>query len=290
MKKNTLTFSKNNNKIILTTVSSWLTQIEFKRNKLFVTKRIRLMNRKPVDYDFGDGTMAFLTNNQVCLTLPTPESIIQSKFECNQDKSNSSEEKLVYGNSTLISLSFNILPFEENDKITNIGYISTNKLIAWCDKSLYLIDLQTRKITEPLKKIFDRLSNTITQIFFSKSNTGAGQATFISNKSFKLIGSHVLELRTHRLATTLTNYDEISRHLSCAVITLIKSTNFDIFTVVINIHLYYQRQAHEVRTSQLYLAIMAAIDFVHSMGIFQYDIIISGDFNSPFSHKNSTAL
>lgn len=165
-----LTFSKNDNKIILTTVSSWLTQIEFNRNKLFVTKRIRLMNRKPVDYDFGDGTMAFLTNNQVCLTLPTPESIIQSKFECNQDKLNSSEEKLVYGNSTLISLSFNILPFEENDKITNIGYISTNKLIAWCDKSLYLIDLQTRKITEPLKKIFDRLSNTITQIFFSKSN------------------------------------------------------------------------------------------------------------------------
>lgn len=128
-------------------------------------------------------------------------------------------------------------------------------------------------------------TKNFSDVFFSKSNTGAGQATFISNKSFKLIGSHVLELRTHRLATTLTNYDEISRHLSCAVITLIKSTNFDIFTVVINIHLYYQRQAHEVRTSQLYLAIMAAIDFVHSMGIFQYDIIISGDFNSTLDQQ-----
>lgn len=128
-------------------------------------------------------------------------------------------------------------------------------------------------------------SNNFNCVFFSKSNTGAGQATFIRNNTFQLVGSHTLELRTHRLAPTLSNYDEISRHLSCAVITLLKSCFYDIFIVVVNIHLYYKREAHEVRTSQLYLAIMDAIDFTHSMGVFPYDIIISGDFNSTLDQQ-----
>ncbi|KAK8846078.1 hypothetical protein M9Y10_020079 [Tritrichomonas musculus] len=128
-------------------------------------------------------------------------------------------------------------------------------------------------------------SKNFTGVFFSKSNTGAGQATFIHKNSFVLVGSHTLELRTHRLASTLSNYNELSRHLSCAVITLLKSYKHDIYIVVVNIHLYYKREAHEIRTSQLYLAIMAAIEFAHSKEIFQYDIIISGDFNSTLDQQ-----
>ncbi|KAK8898390.1 hypothetical protein M9Y10_000675 [Tritrichomonas musculus] len=165
-----LTFSKHDDKILLTTVSNWLTEIEYKRDRLFVTRRTRLIARKPIDFDCGDGTIAFLTNhNSLHLTRKTPESIIRSKFTNERPNSPKEEGENIRGNSNTISLSFNILPTEETDLLKNVGWISDDKLIAWCEKTFYLVDLKRRLISEPLKKIFDRLSNSITQIFFSKS-------------------------------------------------------------------------------------------------------------------------
>ena len=77
-----LTYSKiNRNKVLLTTSSNWLTEVEFRRNKVFVAKRIRLLNGTPYDYDFGNGLIAFLTkNSMISLTLSTPGSMRKPKF------------------------------------------------------------------------------------------------------------------------------------------------------------------------------------------------------------------
>lgn len=224
-----LTFSKHDDKILITTASNWLTEIEYRRNKIFVTKRIKLMDGKPVDFDFGDGSIAVLNdNNTISLTSNTPESIVIHKFdgEYNEESSdessisssssqvfhssdesntedyseveasdlqkinsmtfendidNSSDSDFLstrnsyksdmmnHGNSNSFSLSFNVHSRKDEVKVKHVNWISTQKLVAWCKKSLYLIDLKTRKVTEPLLKKFDNKSISITQVFFSKS-------------------------------------------------------------------------------------------------------------------------
>lgn len=208
-----LTFSTHNNKILLTTASSWLTEIEFKRNKLFITKRIRLIDGSIVDYDLGDGSIAFLTsNNSIMLTENTPESVInptfsddkisrdekssdessQQSLSSNDDdndsllnnnlrdlniksdlfdsdtsSSNNNIDYTIHGNSNTLVYAFNI----NNDSfdLKHVKWISPKKIVVWCKYSLYLIDLQTRSITEPLMKKFCKKTVRITQVFFSKS-------------------------------------------------------------------------------------------------------------------------
>lgn len=76
-----LSYSKLNSKIILTTASNWLTEVEIRRNKIFITKRILLLNKMPIDYDFGNGSIAFLMNdNSISFTEYTPESVIKPQF------------------------------------------------------------------------------------------------------------------------------------------------------------------------------------------------------------------
>lgn len=92
--KEILTFSKHENKILLTTASNWLTEVEFKRNKIFVTKRIKLIDGKPIDYDFDDGSIAVLTNkNTISLTKKTIESINSIKNDEKQDSSDESSSQ-----------------------------------------------------------------------------------------------------------------------------------------------------------------------------------------------------
>lgn len=76
-----LSFTQINNKILLTTASNWLTEVDFRREKLFISKRIKLINGIPIDYDFGNGSIAMLTNsNTISFTEFTPESVIKSYF------------------------------------------------------------------------------------------------------------------------------------------------------------------------------------------------------------------
>lgn len=294
-----LSYSKLNNKIMITTASNWLTELEFRRDKLFISKRIKLLTGIPIDYDFRNGSIAFLNDdNSISLTSWTPESIIKPKFgymtdlastdklseiqnqssnnkqkeeeffsesqnglfkivndsnseddisidsddlgnslsndnnkthigsnvirsssmtfgidsdssrvfkqifnqnskdslmiadiespiprsksdllnhnfdmneiyqQFNEIESTSSKAKSLCGNSNSIILSFNIkslLPIE------HVSWAPSQKLIAWNKNNIYYIDLMNRTITEPLKKIFDPKSNTISQAFFSKS-------------------------------------------------------------------------------------------------------------------------
>lgn len=70
------------------------------------------------------------------------------------------------GNSNTIALSFNF-----GSIIKHIEWISSLRMVAWYKKAFYLIDLKTRTISEPFNSKFDAKSNSITQIFFSKSRT-----------------------------------------------------------------------------------------------------------------------
>ncbi|OHT03279.1 Endonuclease/Exonuclease/phosphatase family protein [Tritrichomonas foetus] len=115
----------------------------------------------------------------------------------------------------------------------------------------------------------------------NKINSVMGQATFIANSKFNIIETQTLDLRNYRLGPTLSNYNEITQHDETVIITILSSKKFsDIHIVVVNVHLYWPGDASEVRTSQIFLAVMAAIEFTQSKGIMQYDIILAGDFNA----------
>lgn len=86
-----LTFSKHGDQILLTTASNWLTKVEYRNNKVFITERIKMINGIPIDYDFGHGSIVFLiNNNSILITAETPESIIKPKI-IDDDKQDSSE-------------------------------------------------------------------------------------------------------------------------------------------------------------------------------------------------------
>ncbi|OHT06047.1 hypothetical protein TRFO_05689 [Tritrichomonas foetus] len=76
-----LTYSQLDDKILVTTSSHWLTVIEEKRNKLFITERVKLLDSKPKDWDFRKGSIAFVTKNgNISITRWTPDSIVKQKF------------------------------------------------------------------------------------------------------------------------------------------------------------------------------------------------------------------
>lgn len=71
-------FAELENKVVIINHSNWITEIEERRNKLFITQRARLMPAKPLDWDFRKGSIAFCTSaGQVLVTSWTPDSIIQ---------------------------------------------------------------------------------------------------------------------------------------------------------------------------------------------------------------------
>lgn len=246
-----LTFSKQNDQLLLTTASNWLTRVEYRNNKSFVSQRIKMIDGVPIDYAFGHGSIAFLTgNNSILFTSKTPESIIKtekSESDSSDDVSqvfhvvddsnldepseapnyatletdendlsnsmtlennsftpvadlenqylmrNGSDNEIhlvrsesdilnknagfgsqandsLLGNSNTISLSFKIKENDETIKLKNIEWISSQKVIVWGKKCFYVIDLNSRTITDPLQTKFDKKSNFIDQIFFSKSH------------------------------------------------------------------------------------------------------------------------
>ena len=81
--------------------------------EFFITKRIRLIDGSIVDYDLGDGSIAFLTsNNSIMLTENTPESVINPTFsddKISRDEKSSDE-------SSQQSLSSND---DDNDSLLN---------------------------------------------------------------------------------------------------------------------------------------------------------------------------
>lgn len=203
--KEILTFSRHNDKILMVTESNWLTEAMFKRNKIFITKRIKLIDGRIVDFDFGDGSIAFLTsNNNVALTCNTPESIIKPLFRRksqaivklpeDNDKdsqignlSEESEQMLsvsddedsnsgismfhvddtIHGNSNSLAFSFKI--DDETFDLESVKWISQSKIVVWSSCSLYLIDLLERTVSEPLSKMFCKKCIQITNVFFSKT-------------------------------------------------------------------------------------------------------------------------
>ena len=108
-----------------------------------------------------------------------------------------------------------------------------------------------------------------------------GQATFICKKKFSVVGSQSLDLRNHKMCKSLNNYNDMIKHDETIIITVIKSKiEYEAHIVVVNVHLYWPADAAEVRTSQLYLSIIAANEYAQSLGITSYDILLAGDFNS----------
>lgn len=92
-------------KVVIINHSNWITEIEERRNKLFITQRARLMPAKPLDWDFRKGSIGFCTSaGQVLITSWTPDSIIQrQKSESvpidNNDAPNSNLSPLAQENS-----------------------------------------------------------------------------------------------------------------------------------------------------------------------------------------------
>jgi hypothetical protein len=62
-------FDFRNDALIIVTASWWLTVITIRRNRLFVSSRVRLMNAKPLDWSFTPDQVAFATRDgQVLVT------------------------------------------------------------------------------------------------------------------------------------------------------------------------------------------------------------------------------
>ena len=71
-------YAELDHKIAIITRSHWITIVEEKREKLFISQRIRLMPAKPLDWDFRKGSIAFCTSDgNVLVTSWTPDSIIR---------------------------------------------------------------------------------------------------------------------------------------------------------------------------------------------------------------------
>lgn len=74
-------YSSLDDQIMVVTAHHWLTIVEVKRNKLFITHRYRLMQSKPMDWDFRKGAIAFAhKDGTVSITSWTPDSIIKPPF------------------------------------------------------------------------------------------------------------------------------------------------------------------------------------------------------------------
>ena len=73
-----LMYTALDDKVIVFTASHWLTVIEERRGRLFVSQRIRMMPAKPMDWDFRKGSIAFsLSDGQVMVTSWTPDAVIR---------------------------------------------------------------------------------------------------------------------------------------------------------------------------------------------------------------------
>ena len=69
------TVSYLNGKICIFTYSNWINIIEERKDKLFLSQRVRLMPDKPIDWDFFTDSIAFLTSsNDIVITdtIPNP--------------------------------------------------------------------------------------------------------------------------------------------------------------------------------------------------------------------------
>lgn len=121
-----LTFSKlTNDRVLLTNASNWLTEVVHRNGKVFVTRRVRLINGVPIDYDFGNGSIALLTNdNTVSFTLETPEAIIKPKIAV--DKSRPDDN--LNNNNNNNNNDGSLLSFQNDEDSNTEDYIDINLL------------------------------------------------------------------------------------------------------------------------------------------------------------------
>ena len=262
-----LTYSILDDQILVTNSSHWLSMIELHRNKLFITKRIKLMDSKPKDWSFRKGSIAFaLSNGSVSITSWTPDSIIKPIFceakeipsfdnlssiyysrlslndwndlesennelpindedygeqpesssfsdafvsvpyshlprskssvgidDCNialqqmlkekinkkvsyatgtktkstnYKKEKSTPTQALCGNSNTILLNMKI----SDSPLKGIRWAPGGRIFTWNQKHLYLIDMKTRKISEPLRSKLEGNDSLISQVFFTKSS------------------------------------------------------------------------------------------------------------------------
>lgn len=112
-----------------------------------------------------------------------------------------------------------------------------------------------------------------------------GEATFVRSSRFDVIATKTVELREHRLSSTLANHAELKKHDETAMFVLVK-TRFcpGIDILIVNLHLYWDALEEEVRASQLHIAIEAAFEFGYQHSD-KFDIILAGDFNSTPASK-----
>lgn len=83
------------NTIVLMTYKHWLTTVQLKYNKLFVTKRVKLFNSRPMDFNFANDSFAFCTEDgQVMVTRTTnPKFKMQMKWKTPKPKQQSTAIK-----------------------------------------------------------------------------------------------------------------------------------------------------------------------------------------------------
>ena len=113
-----------------------------------------------------------------------------------------------------------------------------------------------------------------------KKDLVMGEATFVRKDRFDVVATKQVDLREHRLCETLANHAEVKKHDETALLVLVK-TRFcpGIHIMIVNLHLYWEDAAEAVRTSQLHIALEAALEFGYQH-VDKFDIIIAGDFNS----------
>ncbi|KAK8885508.1 hypothetical protein M9Y10_040957 [Tritrichomonas musculus] len=72
--------------IVLLTSTFWLTTIELRRDKLFVTKRVKLFNSRPNDFSFANDAFAFCTEDGRVLVTRTTSPKFKMLMRWNQPK------------------------------------------------------------------------------------------------------------------------------------------------------------------------------------------------------------
>lgn len=115
----------------------------------------------------------------------------------------------------------------------------------------------------------------------NNQDTIMGQAIFVKTSKFAVISTHTIEIRKYPICLTLYNHSDLIRHGEVAVFTLLHSVKYPNYIIcVVNVHLYWGRNSHEIRTNQLHIVLTAAKEFLQNNNIYAYDIIIAGDFNA----------
>ncbi|OHT02823.1 hypothetical protein TRFO_29884 [Tritrichomonas foetus] len=163
-----------NGKLCIFTNTNWLTIIEERRNKLFISQRTRLMPMKPIDWDFYNDSIAFLTNDgEILLTdvIPKPNQTKSPSRGTNQlqlslfDKSRVHSMPLSPRKRSISLQVDDIIPSNDRNK-QSVHFGATPK----DDSSTELIISHGKRCLIPSKQ-FAKMGNSNTLIISFQFNT-----------------------------------------------------------------------------------------------------------------------